>query len=57
MANASDALLYYKPQDFPTLPGSVDRYLVAELRRLSIVVAEQNAIIKALDVKQVAHGW
>ncbi len=57
MAIASDALAYYKPQDFPTLPGSADRYIVAELRRLQLVIAQQNAIIKGLDVKQVAHGW
>jgi hypothetical protein len=57
MANASDALIYYKPPDFPQLPGSTDRYIVAELRRLQAIIAQQNAIIKALDVKQVAHGW
>lgn len=57
MANISDSLAFYKPADYPTLPGSGDRYIVAELRRLQLVVAQQNAIIKALDVKQVAHGW
>lgn len=57
MANISDGLAYYKPADFPTLPGSTERYIVAELNRLRAIITEQNSVIKALDVKQVAHGW
>lgn len=53
----SDTLAPYKPQDFPQLPGSQDRYITAELQRVSLALAQAIAVIKALDAKQVAHGW
>lgn len=57
MANISDSLTPYKPQDFPQLPGSQDRYISAELQRVSLALTQAIAIIKQLDAKQVSHGW
>lgn len=53
----SDTLKGYRPQDYPQLPGSQERYLVAELLRVSTALNQAVEVIKALDAKQVAHGW
>ncbi|UGA46790.1 hypothetical protein HU230_0012405 [Bradyrhizobium quebecense] len=53
----SDTLTPYKPQEFPQLPGSEQRYMTAELQRVSASLAAAIAVIKQMDAKQVSHGW
>jgi hypothetical protein len=53
----SDVLRNYKPQDYPQLPGSQDRYVVAELRRIAEAIAQINSVVKKIDARLTAHGW
>lgn len=46
----------YKPQSFPTLPGSLERYIAGELPRIAASQAEIIAAMKRLEARMVAAG-
>lgn len=56
MTMQTDVLLPYKPQDFPTLPGSAERYLPRELQRISNTLNQIVQVMKQIDARLVAHG-
>jgi hypothetical protein len=56
MANQTDVLRPYKPQTFPSLPNSAERYLPAELQHISNSLEQIVQVMKQLDARMVAAG-
>lgn len=52
----TDSLRAYKPQDYPTLPGSQERFIPNELQRLSNSITQLIEVMKKLEARMAAAG-
>jgi hypothetical protein len=46
----------YVPQSFPNLPGSKERYLPEELKRVAAAIKQLAEAVQQLDARLTAHG-
>lgn len=53
----SALLSSYKPNPYPTLPGSDPRYILAELQRIANAMEAHNRVTKDLDERLTAAGF
>lgn len=56
MANQTDVLRPYKPQTYPSLPGSQELFVATELGRVAAAITQIIQVMKQLDARMVAHG-
>lgn len=54
---SSDLLKSYKPEPYPTLPGSDPRYILIELQRIATAMEVHNTVTKDLDARLTAAGF
>lgn len=53
----SDVLKKYTERPYPTIEGGEAKYLIEELKKLSVATNLLVDVVKKLDAKQIAHGW
>lgn len=53
----TDALQRYRPQEYAAIEAAPARALMAELRRLAVVLETTHAVMRKLEARMVAHGF
>lgn len=57
MSVTASTLQPYVPNSLPNMPGSQERYLPEELRRVATTLNQLIQVVKQLDARLTAHGF